>query len=125
MKQHEFKDVKFIIGENAEDNWNLFDMSKEINEDYVWFHLNSFASPYVIMYSTIFDIKASGNIETYINYGAALCLEKSKYSSLKDTKIIYSPLKKLNKGSKVGEIIVSGKRKLVKVMFPDTFENTN
>lgn len=97
MKEHEFNNVKFIIGENAEDNWNLFDMSKEINEDYVWFHLNSFASPYVIMYSTILDIKAIGNIETYINFGAALCLEKSKYSKFKDTKIIYSPLKKLKK----------------------------
>ena len=107
----------------AQDNWNLFDTSKEINEDYVWFHLNSFASPYVIMYSTIDDIKAVGKIETYINYGAALCLEKSKYSNLKDTKIIYSTLKKLNKGGKVGEIIVLGKRKLVKVIFPGTIES--
>ena len=54
-----------------------------------------------------------------------MCLEKSKYSSLLDTNIIYSVLKKLNKGSKVGEIIVSGKRKLVKVSSPDTIEKTD
>lgn len=123
MKHHEFNDVKFIIGENAYENWNLFDMSKEINEDYVLFHLNSFASPYVIMHSSIQNIKAIGKIDSYINYGAALCLDNSKYSSLKDANIIYAELKKIQKGSKVGEIIVSGKLKLVKVSFPNRIKS--
>ena len=51
MKLNEFNNIKYYIGENAEDNWDLFEKSKEINENYIWFHLNSFSSPYVIMYA--------------------------------------------------------------------------
>jgi hypothetical protein len=114
MKLNEFNNVEYYLGENAQDNWDLFDKSKEINENYIWFHLNSFASPYVIMYATMDDIKTMS--ESYLNYGANLCLNNSKYSYLRDTKIIYNELKKLNKGSKVGEIIISGKKKLMKVV---------
>ena len=113
MKLNEFNNVKYYLGENAEDNWDLFDKSKEINENYICFHLNSFASPYVIMYATMDDIKMMS--ESYLNYGASLCLNNSKYSYLRDTKIIYNELKKLNKGGNVGEIIISGKKKLMKV----------
>ena len=112
MKLYEFQGVEFYIGENAKDNWDLFEQSKEINDCYIWFHLNSFASPYVIMYATTENIKTMK--DSYLNYGASLCLENSKYSYLKDTKIIWSELKKLEKGEKIGQIIVSGKRKLIK-----------
>lgn len=114
MKLNEYKNVEYYLGENAQDNWDLFEKSKEINENYIWFHLNSFASPYVIMYATMDDIKTMS--ESYLNYGANLCLNNSKYSYLRDTKIIYNELKKLNNGSKVGEIIISGKKKLMKVV---------
>jgi hypothetical protein len=113
MKLYEFQEVQFYIGENAQDNWNLFEKSKEINENYIWLHLNSFPSPYIIMYATMDDIKLRS--DSYMNYAASLCLENSKYSYLKDTKFIYSELKKLTKGNKIGEIIVSGKKKLMKV----------
>ena len=33
--------------------------SKLINNDYIWFHLNSFPSSYVIMYSTLTDLHDS------------------------------------------------------------------
>ena len=113
MKLNEYNNIKYYIGENAQDNWDLFEKSKEINENYIWFHLNSFSSPYVIMYACLDEIKM--NIDSYLNYGANLCLENSKYEYLKDTKIIYCELKKLKKGNKVGEIIISGKKKLMKV----------
>ena len=113
MKLNEFNLIEYYIGENAKDNWDLFDKSKEINENYIWFHLNSYASPYVIMYATMDDIKT--NIKSYLNYGASLCLNNSKYSYLRDTKIIYSELKKLKKGNKIGEIIISGKKKYLKI----------
>tara|TARA_Y100000389_G_scaffold98261_2_gene94936 strand:+ start:148 stop:504 length:357 start_codon:yes stop_codon:yes gene_type:complete len=113
MKLNEYNNIKYYIGENAQDNWDLFENSKEINENYIWFHLNSFSSPYVIMYACLDEIKM--NIDSYLNYGANLCLKNSKYEYLKDTKIIYCELKKLKKGNKVGEIIISGKKKLMKV----------
>jgi len=114
MKLYELNNIKFYIGENEEDNWDLFEKSKEINKDYIWFHLNSFASPHVIMYASMDNIEKMRDV--YLNYGASLCLENSKYSHLRDTKIIYSELKKLKKGDKIGEIIISGKKKLLKVV---------
>ncbi len=113
MKLNEFNNVEYYIGENAQDNWDLFEKSKKINENYIWFHLNSFASPYVIMYATMDDIKTMSN--SYLHHGASLCLENSKYSYLLDIKIIYSELKKLKKGNAVGEIIIIGKKKLMKI----------
>jgi len=127
MKLYKFNNIKFCLGENAEDNWDIFEKSKKINENYIWFHLNSFSSPYVIMYATTYDIKTLNDsylnygvglcldLDSYLNYGAGLCLENSKYEYLLDTKIIYSELKKLKKGNKVGEIIISGKKKLMKL----------
>ena len=113
MKLNSFNNIEYYIGENAQDNWDLFEKSKEINENYIWFHLNSFPSPYVIMYATMDDIKAMR--ESYLNYGAILCLENSKYSYLLNTKIIYCKLNKLKKGNNVGEIIIIGKKKLIKI----------
>ena len=78
MKFNEFNNVEYYLGENAQDNWNLFDKSKEINENYIWFHLNSFASPYVIMYATMDDIKTMS--ASYLNYGANLCLNNTLYN---------------------------------------------
>ena len=113
MKEYEYDDIKYYVGENAKENWELFDKSIEIDKKYIWFHLNSFASPYIIMYATMDKIELMRDV--YLKYGASLCLENSKYSYLRDTKIIYSELSKLKKGEKVREIILSGKKKLIKV----------
>lgn len=118
MKEEIYKDIKFYIGQNAQENWDLFDESLKINQDYIWFHLNSFPSPYVIMYSTIEELK-SLNLETemldILTYGANLCKENSKYKFLNDLKICYYSLKKLKKGIKIGEIIISGKKNIIKL----------
>tara|TARA_B110000008_G_scaffold274372_2_gene310061 strand:- start:402 stop:746 length:345 start_codon:yes stop_codon:yes gene_type:complete len=114
MKEYELNDTKYYVGENAKENWEIFDKSIEINKKYIWFHLNSFASPYVIMYATMDEIETMSDV--YLKYGATLCLENSKYSYLIDAKIIYSELNKLKKGEKEGEIIISGKKKLIKII---------
>ena len=118
MKDSNFKNINFYIGKTAQENWDLLDTSTKINNDYIWFHLNSFPSCYVIMYSTIKDLESlysPNEVQEFLNYGANLCKENSKYSYLNDLKILYSPLKKLKKTEKVGEVIVSGKRKTIKL----------
>jgi|TARA_R110002073_G_scaffold253016_5_gene415658 hypothetical protein len=117
MKCVEYNNVKFYIGQNAEENWNLLDNSKMINNEYIWFHLNSFASPYVIMYSTLQNIKniSENNIDDFLIFGANLCKENSKYKYLKDLKIIYTLLKRLKKTDSIGEVLISGKKKYIKI----------
>ena len=120
MKIEEFAGIKYYIGSNAKENWDLLDIMRLNNENYIWFHLNSFASPYVIMVATLDTIKSiydiSGNIITeneFLQYGAELCRKYSKYKFMNDIKIMYVPIKKLTKSDKVGEVFVSGKSKTI------------
>lgn len=118
MKNVLYEDIVFEIGQNAKENWEMFERNKEINSDYVWFHLNSFPSSYVIMKITILELKekySRTEIDSIMYYGADICRENSKYKFLKDLKIVYTTLKKLKKGNKEGEVIISGKRNLIKL----------
>ena len=113
MKIIEHNDIDFYLGQSAKDNWDMLDKAKSINQDYIWFHLDSFPSPYVIMYATNTELLT--NINSYLYFGANLCKEHSKYKNLRDLKILYIPIKKLTKGDKVGEVLISGKRNTIKL----------
>jgi hypothetical protein len=114
MKTIEYKNILFYIGQNAQDNWDILEHSLKINENYLWFHLNSFPSPYVIMCCTLEDI-CSNDINDIFYYAGDLCKQNSKYKNLKDIKICYTSLKKLKKTNKIGEIIITGKRNTFKI----------
>jgi hypothetical protein len=113
MKIEEFNNVKFILGQNAQENWNILDQAKKENEYYVWFHLNNFPSGYVIMYSTISDL--TDNINEYLIFASNLCKNNTKYRNLSNIKICYTILKKLEKTKNVGEIIIKGKKNIIKI----------
>lgn len=119
MKVSEFNNIKYYIGQNARENWQILDNALNINKNYVWFHLNSFASPYVIMYATLDELQQTNvsdiSSSQYIQFGALLCKANSKYKLLKNIKIMYVPIKKLTKTETVGEVDISGKAKLIKL----------
>ena len=124
MKVEEFNEIKYYVGRSAKENWKLLDDSKKINKDYIWFHLNSFASPYVIMYATIDELERQKDIsnnvtnisvDRYLQFGAELCKEYSKYKFMKKLKIMYVPVKKLTKTGNIGEVDIKGKTKLIAV----------
>tara|TARA_Y100000816_G_scaffold107424_1_gene74889 strand:- start:2092 stop:2436 length:345 start_codon:yes stop_codon:yes gene_type:complete len=114
MKIFEFENIKFIVGQNAQENWTILQEAQLINNDYIWFHLNSFPSSYVIMYSTLTDLHDS-SLNNCLNYGANLCKTYSKYKNLKDLKICYTSIKKLTKTNKIGEVNIKGKTKIIKL----------
>ena len=110
--------ILFEIGENAKENWEIFQKNKEENDKYIWFHLNSFPSGYVIMKTTMEELKneySCKELDNIFYYAAVLTRENSKYTFLKDLKIVYTTLKKLKKGTKEGEVIISGKRNTIKL----------
>lgn len=104
-----YNDISFVLGKNSRENWEILDEYSKINSNYIWFHLNSFPSGYVIMLSE--------NINDYnlLNYGALLCKDNTKYRNLKDLKICYTTLNKLKKTNKIGEVKISGKPKIIKL----------
>ena len=114
MKTEFFNEIKFILGQNAQENWDILEEAQKINSDFIWFHLNSFPSSYVIMYSCI-DQLNDNSLNNYLNYGANLCKTHSKYRNLKDLKICYTTLKKITKTNKIGEVLIKGKRNIIKL----------
>lgn len=119
MKIETYNNISYYIGKNAQENWELLDKFKKENENYVWFHLNSFPSGYVIMKITMEELNENlGNIskselEQYLIQGALFCKENSKYRNYTNLKIVYTTLKKLTKTDKVGEVIISGKKNII------------
>ena len=106
MKIFIHDDIEFIIGENALDNWNLLDMSEQ---NWIWFHLDNHSSPYVILKMSLNKLKKNkNNWRSFLNHGAILCKENSKYSSNK-VNVIWTQIKNLTKGKTVGEVFIKGK----------------
>ena len=66
------------------------------------------------MYSTLHELN-DNSLNNYLNYGANLCKTHSKYRNLKDLKICYTSLKKLSKTNKIGEVLIKGKKNIIKL----------
>ena len=125
MKVFEFNNIKFYVGKSSKENWELLDKAKVEDQNFIWFHLDSFSSPYVIMWSSIDNLEklkestksneSTVSIDQYLYYGANLCKEYSKYKYLKDIKIMYVPIKNLSKSDIIGEVIIKGKSKIIKL----------
>lgn len=101
MKIETLNEKIFKIGKNAEENWSLLD----INENFYWFHLNSFPSCHVI-------IEDENPDDEDISFAASLCKNNTKYKNLKNLKICYTKCSNLKKGTDIGSVIFKSKRKV-------------
>lgn len=101
MKTEVYLDTTIIIGENAQDNWDIIDFES----NYIWLHLNSFPSCHII----INDVNIDNDI---LLYAAQLCKHNTKYKNLKDIKVCYTRCSNLKKGSDIGSVIYKSKRKV-------------
>lgn len=97
-----------IIGQNAEDNWKIL---KEAKQNYIWFHLDNLSSPYVILQELIKD-----STKDQIYEAALACKENSKYKNIPQVTVIYTEVKNIKKGSKVGQAIIKSNKKCKKII---------
>lgn len=105
MKEIEYEDTLFKVGNNSAENWELL---KE-NENYMWFHLASFPSCYVICCTE--DLT-----DDMIRYGAELCKSNTKYRNLKNLRVNYTPISNLKKGPVEGMVIMKSNRKVKNIL---------
>lgn len=108
MKQVIYNDSIILIGYSAKDNWNL--LSKSSQKDLL-FHLSSFPSCYVVL-------KQEPNREPskeIIKECAQLCLQHTKYKSMKGILVDYTPVNNVTKGSNIGEIIYKNRKKVLQI----------
>ena len=85
------------LGENAQENWDLLKNDKNS----IWLHLNNFSSSHCIITNT-----NNNYTKQIIMYGAQLVKLNSKYKNMKNVKVVYTSLKNVKKGDKVGEVII-------------------
>jgi len=98
----EFQDIIYTIwvGENAQDNWNIISAA---NQNDIWFHLSNFPSAHVII--KIPDNFKLKFIPKQLYYKcASICKVDSKYCNIKKVKVIYTEIKHVTKGDKVGSV---------------------
>jgi predicted ribosome quality control (RQC) complex YloA/Tae2 family protein len=97
--------VKYNIGENARDNWDMLGIA---DDSYYFFHLSSFPSCYVIMESKYPS-------QSMLRYGAMLCKHATKYRHVKNIKVDYCRCSNLVKGDNTGEVVYVRPRQVNKI----------
>jgi len=96
----------YLVGENAQDNDNLYKKSKCSD---LWFHLDKDSSPFVIL-SSINKKQKSFDNNSIFN-ACQLCKKYSKQKDNYETAIIFTEIKNIKKDKtcKSGEIILKKK----------------
>ena len=109
MKYVDNDDIQYIIGENAKDNWEVLKLSQQ---NWIWFHLDNLSSPYVVLSLPLNKLKKHNNWKKYLNFGAMLCKDNSKYSNNK-VNVMWTICKNVSFGKTVGEAIITGKTNII------------
>lgn len=97
---------KISIGENAQDNSNLIDLS-ESND--IWFHTSYYSSSHIVV-SNNNSLKLPKQVITRC---ACICKAHSKAKSLKKVEIIYTPISNLTKTKVVGQVISTNVKSII------------
>ena len=93
------------VGESAQENWDLIQTSEQND---VWFHVKNNPSCHVVL--TVQPKK--GPHKSVINFCAALCKEGSKQKGNNNIIVIYTEIKNIKKGEKVGSVTTKSIREV-------------
>ena len=91
--------IKYKLGRNAKDNFDLIDEAYQINENYWWFHLDNHPSGHCIVHSELLDKS------DYI-YAALLIKQYSKLREQKKVKIVCTQIKNIKKTKTLGQVVI-------------------
>lgn len=98
----------YWLGKNAQDNWDII---KNAEKNWLWFHLDKFPSGHVIICKSS-DIVSDDEIM----YASRLCISNSKYKLQKDIGVIYCEINNLNLGKEIGSVYFSNNKKTIKII---------
>ncbi len=102
MKIYECENILIKIGQNAKENTHLV---QESNVNYVWIHLQSFASGHVI-------IECEEPSKTVLACGMKLCLDGTKQKNMKNVKASVTTVSNLKCTNILGEVEFKSNRKV-------------
>ncbi len=90
-----------VVGTSARNNWDII---RESEPGHLWFHLDSFPSPHVIL-------RSNEPSRAEIECAASLCKSRSRYRKVRNVRVVYTRVHNLDLADEVGAVdIVSKKR---------------
>ena len=96
----------FKVGQTAKENWDII---KAASHKDLWFHLDNHSSPHVILHS----INNDNPPKHIIRRAAEKCKEKSKLKNNDKVTVIYTQVKNVKRGTKVGDVFTKKTLKIV------------
>ena len=97
------KELNIFIGESAQDNFHIINQARQYD---LWFHVKNVASCHVILQLPTSKSKIS---KQTLNRCKELCIENSLKAN-DDSDVIYSTIKHIKKGEKLGSVYTKGSR---------------
>ena len=91
------KNITFWVGKNAQDNFDIIDNA---DENDLWFHLHGYQSGHVI--AKIPENIHKEQMRFIVKWGAILCKQQSRFSSLPKIEVIYTKVKNVKKTNIIG-----------------------
>ena len=105
------RNIEFVIGSNAQDNWDIIDVAESCD---IWFHVDGKSSCHVI--AKIDDMISRKERGYIVKKGAELCKRYSKYKSERNLSIVYTKIENIEKTDVLGSVIVkSGKGSIIAI----------
>ena len=102
---------KIIVGENAQDNFDIISISSQND---LWFHLEHFSSPHVILQNPK-NLKRNKMPKMAIYFALEACKKHSKFKTVtKKISFIYTEIKNIKKTNIIGQVI---SKKTTKITF--------
>jgi predicted ribosome quality control (RQC) complex YloA/Tae2 family protein len=94
------RDITYLIGTNAQDNFDVIDAS---DPDDIWLHVKDLPSCHVVA-KIPDDMSGNKELLSIVKRGALLCKQHSKYSSIQNLEIIYTRIKNVQKTAVPGSV---------------------
>ena len=94
--------IKYKLGRNAKENFELIDEAYKLNENFWWFHLEYYPSGHCIVHTELID-------KTIAQFAASLVKQYSKLKDQNKVTIIYSQIKSIKKNKTMGEVTLLNK----------------
>ena len=97
------------IGQNAQDNWDILDTTKEENEYFWWFHLKTLPSSHII-------VKAETLTSDLVTHAANLCKQSTRYRNHNKINVSYTQCKNVTKDGPVGSVNFKSNKKVKNII---------
>ena len=98
------RNIVYLVGLNAQDNFNVIDLGKPHD---IWFHVTDLPSCHVVAQLADEGNLSKKELHTIIKRGAFLCKQHSAHSHVPKLQICYTKLVNVQKSSPVGTVVTT------------------